>query len=70
MMDAKTKAKLQDDCTQAAQGYAVATGAAYAAMTSMMFQTWIEGMESVRPGKNKDAEPKSWYRHPDKPSLQ
>lgn len=66
MMDAAETKRFQESCTHAAQGYATATGAAYAAMATSMFQTWIETLEAVRPGKTEPEQPKSWYRHPDK----
>lgn len=69
MIDSKTAAKLQKSYRQSAQGYTTATGAACATLSTAMFQAWIDGLESIRPGKENDPQPKSWYRHPDKPSL-
>lgn len=65
MIDPSTAKRIGDSCTEAAQGYCVATGAAYAAVATAWFQTVIETLEAVRPGRSEAEPPKSWYRHPD-----
>ncbi|MEO1206880.1 MAG: hypothetical protein AAFV45_11165 [Pseudomonadota bacterium] len=69
MMDKKTTAKFQESYNLAAKGYTAATGAACSTFTTALFQAWIDSLESVRPGKDPEPQPTSWYRHPDKPSL-
>lgn len=69
MLDPSTAKRFNESCTEAAQGYCVATGAAYAALSTAWFQSVIEALEAVRPGRSEADPPKSWYRHPDRIDL-
>lgn len=69
MIDPSKAKRINDSCTEAAQGYCIATGATFAALSAAWFQSVIETLESVRPDRSEDEPPKSWYRHPDRIDL-
>lgn len=62
MLDAGTQARFAKSCSDAMVGYANATTAAYASVTSQAFDMWAAAFQAMMP---KPAEPRSWYRHPD-----
>lgn len=58
-------ARITRSSANAATGYATAAFAAYADFASQAFGLWAQTLDAMVP----KPEPRSWYRHPDKPQL-
>jgi hypothetical protein len=66
MLDPAAQARFYKSCAEAAFGYATAANAAYAQMAQQSMEYWRSAVEAALP-LEPDAEPRSWYRHPDSP---
>ena len=61
MLDTDKQLRFVQHCSDAAFGYAAATTAAYSSLAASALEFWAQQMGFA------EAEPRSWYRHPDKP---
>jgi len=65
MLDPDAQARFNKSCSDAAFGYATATGAAYAEMTGKAIEFWAQSFQSLSDmARQEPAEPRSWYRKP------
>lgn len=66
MLDAAAQARFLKSWSDATFGYATAANAAYAQLAEQSMEFWRSAFMAALPGAPEE-EPRSWYRHPDRP---